>query len=201
MKKAMYFMALTMMAAMVAACGSKQQSAESQEADSLTVENIVEEEPISPDYVMLNLKGKVKSYEINGFCWKVLGSKVEFDEAGQVVKIDGKKPNLTRNDKGQIVKYNYKEADEFGDLYDCSMEYQYGENDQLVKIKTSNMYDDWDSEFERDDEGNIVTWKNLSAAEGVIASKYKYQTFDEQGNWTKLSEGSEVSSRKLTYWE
>ena len=201
MKKTMYIMALTMMAAMVAACGSKQQSAESQEADSLTVENIVEEEPISPDYVMLNLKGKVKSYEINGFCWKVLGSKVEFDETGQVVKIDGKKPNLTRNDKGQIVKYKYKEADEFGDLYDCSMEYQYGENDQLVRIKTSNMYDDWDSEFERDDEGNIVTWKNRSAAEGVIASKYKYQTFDEQGNRTKLSEGSEVSSRKLTYWE
>ena len=201
MKKAMYFMALTMMAAMVVACGSKQQSAESQEADSLTVENIDEEEPISPDYVMLNLKGKVKSYEINGFCWKVLGSKVEFDETGQVVIIDGKKPNLTRNDKGQIVKYNYKEADEFGDLYDCSMEYQYDENDQLVRIKTSNMYDDWDSEFERDDEGNIVTWKNLSAAEGVIASKYKYQTFDEQGNWTKLSEGSEVTTRKLTYWE
>ena len=76
-----------------------------------------------------------------------------------------------------------------------------GENDQLVRIKTSNMYDDWDSEFERDDEGNIVTWKNLSAAEGVIASKYKYQTFDEQGNWTKLSEGSEVTTRKLTYWK
>ena len=188
------------MAAMMAACGGKQQSA-SEDADSLAVENIVEEETTSPDYVMLNLKGKVKSYEIKGFCWRILGDKVEFDEAGQVVKIDGKTPKLERNDKGQIIKYSYKEEDDTGEMYDCSKEYQYDGNGQLIKMTTYNFYGNWDSTFDRDNDGNIVTWKNIDLVEGTIPFKYKYTSFDEQGNWMKLSEGSEVSTRTLTYWE
>lgn len=191
------------MAAMMAACGSKQHSDESQEAmaDSMAIENVVEEETVSPDYVMLNLKERVKSYVIQGFCWRILGSKVEFNEAGLVVKIDGENPNLERNDKGQIVKYSYKEADDSGDMLDCSKEYEYDESGRLTKITTCSYCGDWESEFDRDDDGNIVTWKNISAVEGTIPFKYKYSGFDEQGNWTKLSEGSEVSTRTLTYWE
>lgn len=182
------------MAAMMAACGGKQQSA-SEDADSLAVENIVEEETTSPDYVMLNLKGKVKSYEMSGFWWEIIGPKVEFDETGRIIKINGETPNLERNDKGQIIKYSYKEEYDSDCFDDGSQEYFYDENGVLVKMTTHSFWGDWDTVFKRDEGGNIVAWENLGP-DGDKGTN-KYIEFDEQGNWTKQGD----ATRKLTYWE
>lgn len=208
MKKKMFLIAIISIGLM--ACGgSANKTAESQDVavgdtlveEAVEVEETSVEETVSPDYVMLNLKGKVKSYEIKGFVRTIIGNKVEFNEAGQIIKIDGKKPNLERNDKGQITKYSFQEELEENYFEDASLSYFYDKDGQLIKIVNCNAYGSWDTTFKRDENGNIITWTNKDHVEGTISFKLQYKNFDENGNWTKLTEDGEVSTRKLTYWE
>ena len=203
MKKNLFLIAITSIGLM--ACGGKQQSAENQEAatDTLTVEESVVEETVSPDYVMLNLKSKVKSYEIKGEAnhWDVIGFKVSFDENGTIAKVEGDKAKLERNDKGQIIKYSFLEQWD-PELFDRGyLEYSYDENGQLVKISTTTPLDSWDIILEKDENGDIAKWIIKSVVEGTITSKYAYQEYDEKGNWTKRTIDGQSSSRKITYWE
>ena len=199
MKKNLFLIAITSIGLM--ACGGKQQSAENQEAatDTLTVEEPVVEETVSPDYVMLNLKGKVKSYELSGadYC-DFVGGKVEFNEEGLIVKVNGEKADLERNDKGQITKYTWEVHLE--DLEDEFNIYCYDENGQVKKIEYHGNFCDYDHTLERDENGNVVKRINKSPTEGNSTDKYKYTEFDEQGNWTKCTSDGKIT-RKITYWE
>lgn len=203
MKKNLFLIAITSIGLM--AWGSKQQPAENLDAaaDTTVIEEAVVEETVSPDYVMLNLKGKVKSYEIKGETnhWDIIGLKVSFDENGTITKVEGDKAKLERNDKGQIIKYSF--VDEWEpDFFDKGyLEYSYDENGQLVKISTTTPMDGWDVVFEKDANGDITKWIIKNVVDGTIPYKYVYQEYDEKGNWTKRTIDGQSSTRKITYWE
>jgi len=203
MKKILFLIAITSIDLM--ACGGKQQPAENLDAaaDTTVIEEAVVEETVSPDYVMLNLKGKVKSYEIKGKTnhWDIIGLKVSFDENGTITKVEGDKAKLERNDKGQIIKYSF--VDEWEpDFFDKGyLEYSYDENGQLVKISTTTPMDGWDVVFEKDANGDITKWIIKNVVDGTIPYKYVYQEYDEKGNWTKRTIDGQSSTRKITYWE
>ena len=203
MKKKIFLIAITSIGLM--ACGGKQQPAENLDAaaDTTVIEEAVVEETVSPDYVMLNLKGKVKSYEIKGETnhWDIIGLKVSFDENRTITKVEGDKAKLERNDKGQIIKYSF--VDEWEpDFFDKGyLEYSYDENGQLVKISTTTPMDGWDVVFEKDANGDITKWIIKNVVDGTIPYKYVYQEYDEKGNWTKRTIDGQSSTRKITYWE
>lgn len=203
MKKNLFLIAITSIGLM--AYGGKQQPAENLDAaaDTTVVEEAITEETVSPDYVMLNLKGKVKSYEIKGETnhWDIIGLKVSFDENGTITKVEGDKAKLERNDKGQIIKYSF--VDEWEpDFFDKGyLEYSYDENGQLVKISTTTPMDGWDVVFEKDANGDITKWIIKNVVDGTIPYKYVYQEYDEKGNWTKRTIDGQSSTRKITYWE
>lgn len=203
MKKNLFLIAITSIGLM--AYGGKQQPAENLDAaaDTTVVEEAITEETVSPDYVMLNLKGKVKSYEIKGETnhWDIIGLKVSFDENGTITKVEGDKAKLERNDKGQIIKYSF--VDEWEpDFFDKGyLEYSYDENGQLVKISATTPMDGWDVVFEKDANGDITKWIIKNVVDGTIPYKYVYQEYDEKGNWTKRTIDGQSSTRKITYWE
>jgi len=158
----------------------------------------------SRDYVMLNLKGKVKSYELssadNGNYWDFVGGKVEFDENGLIIKVNDQKVKLERNDKGQITKFTWKEQMEEDYWQDVNYMYSYDEKGQVTEIEYHGCYADYNSTFERNENGDVIKRINKSLTQGNETNKYQYTEFDEHGNWTKcISNGTII--RKITYWE
>lgn len=204
MKKNLFLIAITSIGLM--ACGGKQQPAENLDAaaDTTVVEEAIIEETVSPDYVMLNLKGKVKSYELsstnNGHYWDFVGEKVEFDENGLIVKVNNQKAQLTRNDKGQITNFTWREQFEEDDWEDVCYIYTYDENGQVTNIEHHGCWAEYNCTFVRDDNGNVTKRINKSPTEGTITDKYAYTEFDKQGNWTKCKSDGTIT-RKITYWE
>lgn len=204
MKKNLFLIAITSIGLM--ACGGKQQPAENLDAaaDTTVVEEAIIEETVSPDYVMLNLKGKVKSYELSsaddGNYWDFVGGKVEFDENGLIIKVNDQKAKLERNDKGQITKYTWKEQMEEDYWEDANYMYSYDEKGQVTEIEYHGCYADYNSTFERNENGDVIKRINKSLTQGNETNKYQYTEFDEHGNWTKcISNGTII--RKITYWE
>lgn len=157
----------------------------------------------SPDYVMLNLKGKVKSFRILGEVpyWDVIGTGVEFDRNGRIVKAEGSKVRMDRDKQGRIVKYVFDKIWDPDEPGRGSCTYTYNSKGQVTNIKILTPYDEWNNGFERDKNGDIVKWLAFSSVDPVIKFNYVYQEYDQHGNWTKcVIEGVPIT-RILTYWE
>ena len=158
----------------------------------------------NPDYVMLNLKGKVKSYKIDGEVsyWDIVGSKVEFDRNGKIIGVEGNTPKLLRNRKGQIAKYSYEfYAEEFEEWGTRSSEFTYNQDGQITNILITTPYDKWNNGFVYDRNGDIAFWIVKSSIDPEWQIVYKYQEYDKYGNWTKRTIDGVPSVRTITYWE
>jgi hypothetical protein len=158
----------------------------------------------NPDYVMLNLKGKVKSYKIDGEVsyWDIVGSKVEFDRNGKIIGVEGNTPKLLRNRKGQIAKYSYEfYAEEFEEWGTRSSEFTYNQDGQITNILITTPYDKWNNGFVYDRNGDIAFWIVKSSIDPEWQIVYKYQEYDQYGNWTKRTIDGVPSVRTITYWE
>ncbi|MBO4906969.1 MAG: hypothetical protein J5486_08065 [Bacteroidaceae bacterium] len=202
MKKTVLFLTICG-AALVMSCGGNKTKGEAEDADSLALEEDTEVvEAVSPDYLMLDLKGKVKSFSISGEYWDVIGNNVEFDEDGLICQINGETPNLERNDEGQITKYSWEVVYDYPEYPETeSYTYTYDEQGQVLKIEYRGAFCDYDCTFERDDEGNITKRINKSATQGNTSTRIEYSEFDEKGNWTKCKADGKTVIRQLTYWE
>ena len=158
----------------------------------------------NPDYVMLNLKGKVKSYKIDGEVsyWDIVGSNVEFNRNGKIISLEGEKARLNRNGKGQIAKYSYEfYAEDFEEWGTRSSEFTYDSSGRIVNIKITTPYDRWNNGFVYDRNGDIKYWVVKSAIDPEWKIEYKYQAYDKYGNWTKRTIDGVPSVRTITYWE
>ena len=158
----------------------------------------------NPDCVMLNLKGKVKSYKIDGEVsyWDIVGSKVEFDRNGKIIGVEGNTPKLLRNRKGQIAKYSYEfYTEEFEEWGTRSSEFTYNQDGQITNILITTPYDKWNNGFVYDGNGDIAFWIVKSSIDPEWQIVYKYQEYDKYGNWTKRTIDGVPSVRTITYWE
>lgn len=153
----------------------------------------------SADLQLLDLKGDVVSCKFKGECdafnnWE---STTTFDENGQIAKVDGKKLNLVRDDKGRITKYKYTEEDDMGETTEALISYKYDEQGRLASSFSSNAYAEWTRKVKYDEAGNVKSY-TTTGPDGSV-SKVSILSTDDKGNWTKRKCGGTTETRKITY--
>lgn len=165
--------------------------------------SIAQSSSTSPDYKMLNLKGKVKSYTIEGEVgyWDIIGRFVEFDRNGKIITVEGNKAKLFRNAKGQIVKYTYEYySEDDGEWITRTSDYTYDQYGRIANIRLTTPFDSWNNRFERDWNGDIKNWVVKSSIDPEFKKKYEYQAYDKYGNWTRRTIDGVTSVRRITYY-
>ena len=223
MKKHVLFIAAA--AAMLMACGAKQNQNNGNNADSTTVSNggdamnrvsTSQTEPY--DLAFYGLKGNVKK----------MGT-VEFDKTGIITRVDGYNPfeleepqrsyneetneltdleKWTRDGKGRIVSHR---AWEYEEIY-------VWEGSQIVRDTTYCEGQIWLATYQYDKDGRTVKVTTVRCEddgefkfEPDCTVEYTYKSFDPQNNWTKRiykktdpTSGDTVEDeedRVIEYWE
>lgn len=121
------------------------------------------------------------------------GNSFEYDAQGNLVS---EYQELSRDDKGRIVKFTHNVLDDEGQLLDenldvldyCEIEYSYDGQGRMIKEKYDGW--EWSATYTFEYEGNNIYPSKVSmkgSGEGWIdevTTTYEYLTFDDKGNWT-----------------
>lgn len=126
---------------------------------------------VSPDLMMLNLKGKVASCESDGYRDVLEQGKTvyKFDENGNLISIGSEKINATRNDAGQIQQIQFSETDDLGEEQTTVIKLYYDKNGRVTKTHIKHFMGNAQTSLTYNENGQLIK-RMIEGSEPINAS-------------------------------